>query len=191
MQRDEEDDSMTDHEANRPEEEQVADIRPEGADVQGLSAAKDAEIEAAIDRLKRLQAEFDNYKKRIARENEALRERISDREILDFLPLYDNLERAFTVYAKDRDVDSLVAGVEQIFGQFAQILEQKRVKRIPAVGQTFDPERHEALLSLESEEEKYTILEEFSPGYVRDGRTLLPSKVAVSQGASTGEEETK
>jgi molecular chaperone GrpE len=175
-----------------PQEPRPSDAAPGATpDAAELLAAKDAEIEAGIDRLKRLQAEFENYKKRIARETEALRDRVSDQGILDFLPLYDNLERAFTVYAKDRDVESFVAGVEQIFGQFAQILEQKGVERIKAVGHGFDPERHEALLSLESEKERYTILEEFSPGYVRDGRTLQPSKVAVSQGSTTGEEETK
>jgi molecular chaperone GrpE len=100
------------------------------------------------------------------------------------------LERAFAVYAKDADVKAFVAGVERIFGQFAQILDQKRVERIPAVGARFDPALHEALLSIHSPEEKNLILEEFSPGYVRGDRTLQPSKVSVSQGPAQEEKET-
>lgn len=145
-------------------------------------AAKEEEIRALIDRLKRLQAEFDNYRKRILRDLAASEERAADREILAFLPLYDNLSRAFAVYAKDGVVDDFVSGVERIFGQFAQILDQKGVRRIPTVGERFDPALHEALLSMCSREDRDVILEEFSPGYTRGERTLQPSKVSVSQG---------
>ncbi len=150
---------------------------------------KDEEIRSLIDRLQRLQAEFENYRKRILRDLATVEEKASDREILLFLPLYDNLERAFSVYAKDADVDAFVAGVERIFGQFAQILDLKGVERIPAVGARFDPALHEALLSIHSPQEKNTILEEFSPGYVRGGRTLQPSKVSVSRGPAQEEKE--
>jgi molecular chaperone GrpE len=193
FQRNEKGFEMTNEAAHmNPEDFQPPTPAPDAAlEIAEQLARKDAEIEAGIDRLKRLQAEFENYKKRIAREMSTLRDRVSDQEILDFLPLYDNVERAFTVYAKDRDVESFVSGVEQIFGQFAQVIEQKGVKRILAVGESYDPELHEALLTLQSEKPKHVILEEFSPGYARNGRTLQPSKVAVSQGPATGEEETK
>ncbi|MCX6091334.1 MAG: nucleotide exchange factor GrpE [Candidatus Bipolaricaulota bacterium] len=152
-------------------------------------SAKDDEIRSLVDRLQRLQAEFENYRKRILRDVAAVEERVSDREILVFLPLYDNLERAFSVYAKDANVEAFVAGVERIFGQFAQILDQKGVRRIPTMGERFDPELHEALLSIHSQQEKHTIIEEFSPGYVRGERTLQPSKVSVSQGPAPAEKE--
>jgi molecular chaperone GrpE len=171
-----------------PEEARAA---PDGAPTGDVPAlAKDEEIRSLVDRLQRLQAEFENYRKRILRDLAAVEERTSDGEILIFLPLYDNLERAFAVYAKDADVKAFVAGVERIFGQFAQILDQKRVERIPAVGARFDPALHEALLSIHSPEEKNLILEEFSPGYVRGDRTLQPSKVSVSQGPAQEEKET-
>ncbi len=152
-------------------------------------AAKDEEIRSLVDRLKRLQAEFENYRKRILRDLAAVDERASDREILSVLPLYDNLERAFAVYAKDADVEAFVAGIERIFGQFAQLLEQKGVRRIPTVGERFDPALHEALLSIHGPQPKDTILEEFSPGYVRGERTLEPSKVSVSQGPTQEQRE--
>ena len=149
---------------------------------------KDEELRAWIDRLQRLQAEFENYKKRVSREMATLEERISDRTIQDVLELYDNLERAFTSYASDQNVDAFVAGVEKIFGQFSQFLEQRGIERIETVGKKFDPALHEATISVPCEEEKNTILEEFLPGYIRDGRVLRVSKVSVSQGPAPNEE---
>ncbi len=178
-------------EETRPNSEGVPMEGPPAGDPcpASVMSAKDDEIRALIDRLQRLQAEFENYRKRILRDVVAVEERTSDREILVFLPLYDNLERAFSVYAKDANVEAFVAGVERIFGQFAQILEQKGVRRIPAMDERFDPALHEALLSIHSQQEKNTIIEEFSPGYVRGERTLQPSKVSVSQGPAPAEKE--
>jgi len=162
---------------------------PEETGAVGLLAEREAELAATIDRLKRLQAEFENYRKRSARDVAALRERVADDEICSFLPLFDSLERAFAAYGETKDADVLVVGVERIFGQFRQILEQKGLERICTIGERFDPELHEALVALPSEEEKNTVIEELSPGYARAGRTLLPSKVAVSQGPGAEEKE--
>lgn len=172
---------------------------PEGAPIPAAPAAddsaaaaasaKDEEIRSLIDRLQRLQAEFENYRKRILRDLAAAEERTSDKEILVFLPLFDNLERAFSIYARDANVEAFVAGVERIFGQFAQILDQKGVRRIPTRGERFDPALHEALLSIPSQQERNAIIEEFSPGYVRGERTLQPSKVSVSQGPAQPDKE--
>jgi molecular chaperone GrpE len=177
-------DPMADGAATPPDGTQAGE-----ADLYAQLATKDDEVRSLVDRLKRLQAEFENYRKRILRDLAAAEERTSDREILAFLPLYDNLARAFSAYAKDADVDAFVAGVERIFGQFAQILDQKGVERIPAIGERFDPSLHEALLSVHSQQERNVILEEFSPGYVRGDRTLQPSKVTVSQGPAQEEKE--
>ncbi len=161
----------------------------EGAKASQELAEKDAELAAMIDRLKRLQAEFENYRKRSAREIAALRERVADDEICSFLPPYESLERALALYAESPDDETLEVGVKKVFGQFHQILEQKGLKRICAVGERFDPDLHEALACVPSDQEKNTVLEELSPGYARGGRTLLPSKVAVSLGPAAGEKE--
>ena len=147
-----------------------------------LLRKKDEEIRSYIDRLKRLQAEFENYKKRVLRDMASLEERVSDREILDFLPLYDNLERAFASYSGNNDAQSFIEGVERIFAQFDQILKQKGVTPIEAEGVLFDPALHEALLSVESDREPNMILEEFKRGCLRRDRVLRPSKVKVSKG---------
>jgi molecular chaperone GrpE len=151
----------------------------------------EAELRSTIDRLQRLQAEFENYKKRSARDAALFEQRIADRLILDFLPLYDNLQRAFRSLSSNQDVKTFVSGVEQIFAQFQQLLEAKGVAPIGAEAQRFDPELHEAMLSVPSELAKNTIVEEFMPGYMRDDRVLRPSGVSVSQGPSLSEEETQ
>lgn len=156
---------------------------------EGQSPATE-DVRAYIERIQRLQAEFENYKKRAQKDLAAAEERIIDGIILDFLPLYDNMQRAFDAFADDRNTDALVAGMEQIFAQFGQILAQKDVSRVNAVGEVFDPALHEAMLGVESDETKNTILEEFSPGYTRNGRVLRASKVTVSRGP-TGVEEDK
>ena len=105
------------------------------------------------------------------------------------LPLYDNLRRAFENHTRNQDTEGFVEGIERIFAQFAEILEQKGIAPIEGVGRLFDPARHEALLSVESDEEPSRILEEFETGYVRGGRVLRPSKVKVSKGKAPREDE--
>jgi molecular chaperone GrpE len=144
---------------------------------------------ALVDRIQRLQAEFENYKKRVARETEEREERAVDRILLDVLPLHDGLQLAFENYYRDGDSEAFVSGVERIFAQFEEILESKGVARIDAMGKAFDPALHEALMRLASDQEKNVIVEVFSPGYVRNGRTLRPSRVGVSQGPGQPTEE--
>lgn len=149
------------------------------------------ELRSTIDRLQRLQAEFENYKKRALRDAASYEQRISDRLILDILPLYDNLQRAFQSLSSNQDVETFVAGIEQIFAQFQQLMDAKGVSSIQAANQPFDPARHEAMLSVPSDLEKNMIIEEFMPGYLRDERVLRPSRVSVSQGPPLSEEETE
>ena len=180
------------NEGEKPMEPNEAKPPVDGATterVDDTAATADDALRGMVERLQRLQAEFENYKKRMAREAARIEERTADRVIGDIIGLYDNVERAFESYADDHNVASFVAGVEQIFGQFSQLLEKLGVTRIPAIGETFDPAIHEALLCVPSKMRENAILEEFLPGYTRDGRVLRPSKVSVSQGPGSMEEE--
>lgn len=159
-----------------------------GASIEEQLAGKDEEIRSYIDRLQHLQAEFENYKKRVVRDMAQLEEKVIDREILDFITLYDNLERAFASYSDETDAVSFVTGIEKIFAQFDDLLKRKGVTPIAAQGEMFDPSKHEALLSVASSKEKNTILEEFERGYERNGRVLRPCKVKVSKGLQDTEE---
>jgi len=177
-----------DENTDRKGAENAAEQLQESLSMDGQLSDKDEEIRSYIDRLQRLQAEFENYKKRVLRDMAQLEEKVADREILDFITLYDNLERAFASYSDETDAASFITGVEKIFAQFDQLLKSKGVKAIAAQGEMFDPSKHEALLSVESSKEKNAILEEFERGYERNGRVLRPCKVKVSKGLQDTEE---
>ena len=171
----------------QPEIDEILEPQSEESKVPETSS----ELRSTIDRLQRLQAEFENYKKRTLRDSALYEQRVEDRLIIGFLPLYDNLARAFQSFSSNQDIDTFVAGIEQIFGQFQQLLEAKGVAAIAVENQPFDPALHEAMLSVPSDIEKNIIIEEFMPGYTRDERVLRPSRVSVSQGPALSEEEPK
>jgi len=176
-------------EEKKPDEQAVSEGPATDRSNAATQRAEALDAKGLVDRIQRLQAEFENYKKRVARETAEREERAVDRLLLDVLPLYDGLRLAFENHNRDRDAEAFVSGVERIFAQFEEILESKGVDRIGAAGMPFDPALHEALMTLESEREKNIIVEEFSPGYVRNGRTLRPSRVGVSQGPVQPTEE--
>ena len=172
-------------------EKRIENAQPTKAEPPAAEGARSEPLETPdlVDRIQRLQAEFENYKKRVTRESGEREDRAVDRFLLDVLPLYDGLQLAFENYNRDHDANAFVSGVERIFAQFEQILTGHGVAQIDAHGQVFDPALHEALMSLTSDQERNVIVEVFSPGYVRNGRTLRPSKVGVSQGPALAPEE--
>jgi len=150
-------------------------------------AAKEEEIKKLKQRLVRLQADFDNYRKQVAKDSAALARRVQNQEILDFLPVYDALERAFRALERNNDADSFIEGVERIFAQLAEILRRKGCQPFDSVGRRFDPAYHEVLVTAHAEEERNVIVEEFERGWLRDGEVLRPAKVKVSLGPEGGE----
>lgn len=151
------------------------------AELKASLEAKERHNKELIDRLQHLQADFENYKKRMARENEELFRRFEDSVLLEILPVYDNFERAFRTFNKNNDKDSFIEGIERIFAQFHSFLVGKGIQPIPATGEIFDPLLHEALITVETAEAGGKVLEEFERGYQRAGRVLRPSKVKVSK----------
>jgi molecular chaperone GrpE len=146
-------------------------------------AEKEKRLADAIDRLKHLQADFANYKKRAEREQQEYYRVIEDRLLLAILPLYDNFERAFRALGKNGDKDSFIEGMERVFSQFNAFLTQQQISPLETLGQPFDPACHEALMSVESDEKPNTIIEEFERGYRRGERLLRPSRVKVTRRA--------
>ncbi|MCS7216476.1 MAG: nucleotide exchange factor GrpE [Candidatus Bipolaricaulota bacterium] len=134
--------------------------------------------------LLRLAAEFDNYKKAVARERELWRERALDEAVLLFLHVYEALERAL---AADQDPAQLQEGLRAVHRLFTEILARLGCQPIPAVGEAFDPLYHEAVAAEASAEPKNTVLAEFERGWTRQGRVLRPAKVKVSLGPKGGE----
>lgn len=141
-------------------------------------ASMKAEIEEKDDRYKRIMAEFENYKKRSAKERESLYDSIISEIVSSFLPVLDNLEKAAKAETKDEEYKK---GVELMLQQFKDVLASKGVKEIETVGKTFDPELHEAVSSVFDENlgEK-EIKEEFRKGYMIGNRVIRHSMVIVA-----------
>jgi molecular chaperone GrpE len=141
-----------------------------------------AERNNLFDRLARLQAEFDNYRKRSAKENADFRDFAVADAARTLLPVIDNFSLALK-NASARPED-LRKGVELIHKQLQDVLQKLNVERIPAQGQPFDPNVHEAIEVVESNDvPDHHVLEELQPGYRIKGRLLRPAMVRVSKKA--------
>jgi molecular chaperone GrpE len=138
------------------------------------------ERDLLFDRLARLQAEFDNYRKRAAKENADFREYAVADSARALLPVIDNLALAIkNAAAKPEDFRK---GVELIHKQLQSALEKMNVQRIPAQGEPFDPRLHEAIEMVESGEvPDHHVLEELQPGYRMKDRLLRPAMVRVAK----------
>ncbi len=165
-------------------EQQPQETRDE-EDLREKLAEKEQEVQDLREKALRLRADFENYRKQVDRNMEALARRMSDQEMLDFLPVYDSMESAFRTYRRADDAQALVEGMERIFAQFSEVLERKGCKVFSSQGEKFDPARHEVLIAVESPEERDTVLEEFERGWYRGGQVLRPAKVKVSLGPET------
>lgn len=142
-----------------------------------LSSMKQ-ELEETTDRLKRIMAEFENYKKRNSKEREMLYNSLLSDIISSFLPMIDNLEKAVSVKTED---EGYRQGVELVLKQFMDTFKSLGVEPIETVGKTFDPEIHEAVSSVQDESlgEK-EIKEEFRKGYKIGTKVIRHAMVVVA-----------
>lgn len=131
------------------------------------------------ERLLRLQAEFENYKKRAARENEMLREKAYGDAMLRLLPIMDDFDMAIAHMDKSAHKD-FRHGIELIYAKLLEMLKKEGVEEMKCLGGSFDPYRHDALRASEGDEGKIT--EVIQKGYVFRGRVLRHAKVAVGRG---------
>lgn len=133
-------------------------------------------------RLQRLQAEFDNFRKRSQKEREDTLKYASEQLIVAMLPVLDNFERAVASSQSNQDFKSFSQGVEMILKQMKTGFEKEGLVPIEAVGQTFDPKLHDAVLQVDSEEyPDNTVVEELQTGYYLKDKVLRPSMVKVSR----------
>jgi molecular chaperone GrpE len=145
-----------------------------------------AECEELKDQLLRARAEFDNYRKRMAREAERARKMAADGLVRSLLPVLDHLELALE-HAKDNS-GGLAEGVAIVVKQFQEVLAANGVEPIPAKGVVFDPTVHEAVMQRPSDETPAGhVVMEFQKGYTLNGVVLRPSKVVVSSGSAEQE----
>ncbi len=150
-------------------------------------AAKTQEIERLQDRVLRLQAEFDNYKKRMAREKTEFFKFANESLLLEFLPVLDNLERALASARAEETPPPLADGIEMIARLFLGTLEKFGVKPMEAVGKPFDPTLHQAVAQVEAPEgSENLVVDEIQKGYLLEGRVLRPAMVRVSRASAAG-----
>ena len=136
------------------------------------------QIEEKYDRLKRLMAEFENFKKRSSKERENLYNSIMGDIITSFLPIIDNLEKAVQVKTDDAEFKQ---GIELVLKQFKDVLNSNGVKEIESVGQTFNPELHEAITSVTDDNlGVQEIKEEYRKGYMIGDKVIRHSLVVVA-----------
>ncbi|MGO4107262.1 nucleotide exchange factor GrpE [Paenibacillus sp. YAF4_2] len=129
----------------------------------------------------RAQADFDNFRRRTQKEKEDLAQYASMKLIGQLLPVVDNFERAVSAATANQDFDALAKGVDMIFRQLEQTLQQEGLKAMEAVGEAFNPEFHQAIMTVESDEhEEGIVVEEVQKGYILKDRVLRPAMVKVS-----------
>jgi molecular chaperone GrpE len=144
-----------------------------------------AERDALLDRLARLQAEFDNARKRAVREQQAFREYAATDVIKNFLPVLDSFGRALKV-AADANSNEFRNGIDLIYRQFQDAMQKSGVQPIVAVGQPFDPRLHEAVEMVDTTEvPDHHVLEELQRGYKYKDRLLRPAMVRVARNSKT------
>jgi len=144
------------------------------------AALLEKERDERLDDLKRVAAEFDNYRKRVARDQEGLVARAHERLVKELLPVLDDLERALEAAAQHEEA-KLEEGVRLVHRELVEALAREGLVEVETDGQ-FDPHVHEALVSQPSEEEDGSVIEVLQKGYRLGDRVLRPARVVVSQG---------
>ena len=140
--------------------------------------AQKVQIDETEDRLKRVAAEFDNYKKRNAKERDGMYNSLVADIVSNFLPILDNLEKAVASETKDEEYKK---GIELVLKQFKDVLAARGVVEIETIGKTFDPELHEAVSSVQDDTKgEKEIVQEYRKGYMIGNKVIRHSMVIVA-----------
>jgi molecular chaperone GrpE len=171
--------------APAPADQAEAAPAPETLDQEGPDVTRDvdaARLEAAeyLDHLRRLQAEFDNYRKRVLKEQTDAVERAAAPVMQRLLEVLDDFELALMSANDKPDFDRFLHGVELVYAKLADTLKAEGLQRIDAQGKPFDPEQHEALMQT-GEGDHLVVADVLRPGYTLRGRVIRPAGVRVNR----------
>ena len=155
-----------------------AENTPVEAEPNDQVAALEAERDEYLNDLKRVAAEFENYRKRVSRDQQSLVARAHERLVKELLPVLDDLERALAA-AEEHEEAKLEEGVQLVHRELKAALDREGLAEIETDG-VFDPHVHEALLSQASEAEEGSVLEVLQKGYKLGDRVLRPARVVVA-----------
>ncbi|MEN0643084.1 nucleotide exchange factor GrpE [Alkalicoccobacillus gibsonii] len=170
------------------QEQEMADVmegqvveEQEVADEESAEAAHQAEVADLNNRLLRVQADYDNFRRRSREEKEAAAKYRAQGFIEELLPALDNFERALSVKPESEEAKSLAQGLNMVYNQLQEALKKEGVTAIETVGQPFDPHLHQAVMQVEEEGfESNQVVEELQKGYKLKDRVLRPSMVKVN-----------
>ncbi|MFC4618045.1 nucleotide exchange factor GrpE [Camelliibacillus cellulosilyticus] len=167
-----------------PDEENEAGEVENGSDNKDQEekiAALEKDIQDLTNRLLRVQADYDNFRRRTREEREKERQYRAQSIVEDLLPVLDNFNRALDTKAENEESRAIIKGMEMVFRQFQDALIKEGVKEIAALGEPFDPNKHQAVMQVESDDhESNTVVEVLQAGYELNGRVIRPSMVKVS-----------
>jgi len=162
--------------------QELSRLREKIRDLEKQVEASDREAEEYLDHLKRLKAEFENYKKRMVKERQQIVTWAIEDLIKEFLPVLDDLERAIDSASISQDFSSLIQGIKMVYDHFKQLLKKKGLEEISSQGEEFDPNLHEAIMRIESDEHPdNVVVEEMRKGYKFKDRVLRPAMVKVNR----------
>lgn len=154
-------------------------------DSEKLLEKKQEEVRRLNDRLLRAQAEFENYKKRMAREKANMLKFGNESLMQELLPVIDNLELSLEHANAAKNVESIIEGIEIIRKELLRRLEKFGLRVIAAQGEKFDPDEHESVAQIEtSDYPEGTVVEELQKGYFIHDRLLRPAKVTVAKASN-------
>lgn len=160
-------------------EEAPADKPAEGPEKEMAELKKQSEEN--YNRLLRMQADFDNYKKRVARERDDMFNNAVETIAQQLLPVVDNMERAADAFRKDQLDEKYISGVEMVCKQLVEVLERNGIKEIEALDKEFDPNIHHAVMQVPGEaEDENKVKEVFQKGYLLGNKVIRPTLVKVS-----------
>jgi molecular chaperone GrpE len=168
-------------EVENTEVEEAGDTRGGGDRMNPVPTSVESlqrERDELVDTLQRVQADFENYRKRAARDQQSLVARAHERLVKELLPVLDDLERALEA-AEAHEEAKLEEGVALVARSFADVLRKEGLEEVETEG-TFDPHVHEALLSQPSEAEEGAVIEVIQKGYRLGDRVLRPARVVVA-----------
>lgn len=158
-------------------ESEASTYTVEGEELEQLRKQADENYQRYL----RTQADFDNFRRRARQEKEDLAKYASQKLVESLVPIIDNFDRAIQSSKETQDFDGLVKGIDMVFRQFEGVLQSEGVKQIESVGQPFNPEFHQAIMQVETDEyEEGIVVEELQKGYMLNDRVIRPAMVKVS-----------
>ncbi|MFQ5763091.1 MAG: nucleotide exchange factor GrpE [Candidatus Bathyarchaeia archaeon] len=169
-------------------EEEAGAVREDMSSLKEALQKEREKVEEYLNRLKYLQADFQNYQKRVQKEIGEASRLASEKLMVELLSVLDDLERAVGVGKKAEDKKLMLAGLEMVLKEFTDILKRQGLNPIEALGKPFNPALHEAVSQVETDEyEDDTITQELRKGYIFNNKVIRPSMVQVAKAKKPSE----